>query len=61
MLKVESNYTDFMINFIVSEKYETYNNLHNYSVEDFLTLYEIALVRSINSALELKKIDMLKK
>lgn len=60
-LKVESEYTDGMINFIVSEKYETYLNLHNYSIEDFIALYEIALVKTINGVLEMRKINMLKK
>jgi len=50
-----------MINFIVSEKYETFSNLRNYSVEDFLTLYEIVLVKVVNEAMELRKINMLKK
>jgi hypothetical protein len=50
-----------MINSIVSEKYETLLNLRNYSMEDFLTLYEIVLVKFVNEALEMRKINMLKK
>ena len=40
---------DGMVTLIVSEKYETLKNLYEYSVEDVLDLFEIALVSRINT------------
>jgi len=52
-----------MVKFIVSEKYETILNLHSYSIEEFLALFELAIVKNVNQALEMKtaKQNMLKK
>lgn len=49
--------------FIVSEKYETILNLHEYSIEEFLALFELVIVKNVNQAMEMKiaKQNMLKK
>lgn len=52
-----------MIQFVVSEKYETMLNLHKYSMEEFLALFELIVVKNVNQAMEMKiaKQNMLKK
>jgi hypothetical protein len=52
-----------MVQFIVSEKYETILNLHEYSIEEFLALFELVIVKNVNQAMEMKiaKQNMLKK
>ena len=52
-----------MVQFIVSEKYETMLNLHEYSIEEFLALFELVVVKNVNNAMEMKqaKRNMLKK
>jgi hypothetical protein len=51
-LKSESTYIDDMIKLIVSEKYETLLNLHQYSVEEFITLFEIIFTKTVNQYLD---------
>jgi hypothetical protein len=41
-----------MIKLIVSEKYETLLNLHQYSVEEFITLFEIIFTKTVNQYLD---------
>jgi hypothetical protein len=52
-----------MIQLVVSEKYETILNLHQYSMEEFLALFELIVVKNVNQAMEMKiaKQNMLKK
>lgn len=45
-----------MVHLIVAEKYETIDRLRNYSVEEFLALFEIVFVQSTNKAIEMLKI-----
>jgi len=62
-LKAESPYINEMVQFIVAEKYETILNLHEYSMEEFLALFELVVVKNVNQAIEMKtaKQNMLKK
>jgi len=50
-LKVETPYFDHMVKTIVFENYETLLNLREYSVEDFLALFEIVYIKKINSVI----------
>lgn len=56
MISSDSKYIDAMIKTIVSEKYETIKNLHDYSVEEFIALYEIILVNTVTKALAMNKV-----
>ena len=46
-----------MVELIVSEKYETMKNLHDYSVEEFLALYEMIVVKNIKQRLAMKALN----
>ena len=51
-LKSESMYIDDMVKLVVNEKYETILNLHQYSIEDFIALFEIVFTRMVNQYLD---------
>ena len=57
-LNVESDYANQMIGFIIAERYETLLNLKQYTISEFLYLFECAIVYNINKA---KALEGLKK
>lgn len=57
-LSIENEYMNPMIGCIIAEKYETLANLKQYTISEFLYLFECVIVYNINKA---KAIEALKK
>ena len=49
-LDIESEYANQLIGYIVAERYETLLNLKQYTMTEFLYLFECAIVYNINKA-----------
>lgn len=48
---------DSWVQLIISKKYETLFNLYQYDMEDYLGLFELVLINTVNEALAMNNIQ----